>query len=129
MIQIDRLDHLVLTVSQVEASCTFYHQVLGMEVVTFGEGRKALKFGQQKINLHQHGEEIEPKAAKPVPGSADLCLITKTPLLEVIRHLELCSIPVEQGPVIRTGACGRIESVYFRDPDMNLLEVSNYVNT
>jgi catechol 2,3-dioxygenase-like lactoylglutathione lyase family enzyme len=129
MIQIDRLDHLVLTVSQVEASCTFYHQVLGMEVVTFGEGRKALKFGQQKINLHQYGEEIEPKAAKPVPGSADLCLITKTPLLEVIRHLELCNIPVEQGPVIRTGACGRIESVYFRDPDMNLLEVSNYVNT
>jgi catechol 2,3-dioxygenase-like lactoylglutathione lyase family enzyme len=124
---IDRLDHLVLTVRDVAATCDFYNKVLGMEVVTFGNGRKALQFGRQKINLHQHGREFEPKAASPVPGSADLCLITETPLTEVIRHLRECGVSIEEGPVARTGAMGKIESVYFRDPDLNLLEVSNYV--
>jgi catechol 2,3-dioxygenase-like lactoylglutathione lyase family enzyme len=124
---IDRLDHLVLTVQSVAASCDFYSKVMGMKVITFGEGRKALQFGNQKINLHQLGEEFEPKAAKPAAGSADLCFITALPLPEVIRHLAECGVAVEEGPVFRTGAIGKIESVYFRDPDMNLLEVSNYV--
>ncbi|WP_169088418.1 VOC family protein [Paenibacillus sp. PL91] len=124
---IDRLDHLVLTVQNVAASCDFYSRVLGMDIIAFGEGRKALQFGRQKINLHQLGEEFEPKAAKPAAGSADLCFITELPLPEVIRHLDECGVSVEEGPVSRTGAVGKIESVYFRDPDLNLLEVSNYV--
>lgn len=124
---IDRLDHLVLTVQNVAASCDFYSRVLGMDIIPFGEGRKALQFGRQKINLHQLGEEFEPKAAKPAAGSADLCFITELPLSEVIRHLDECGVSVEEGPVSRTGAVGKIESVYFRDPDLNLLEVSNYV--
>ncbi|OBZ07676.1 MULTISPECIES: VOC family protein [Bacillales] len=123
----DRLDHLVLTVQSVAASCDFYSKVMGMKVITFGEGRKALQFGNQKINLHQLGEEFEPKAATPAAGSADLCFITALPLPEVIRHLAECGVAVEEGPVFRTGAIGKIESVYFRDPDMNLLEVSNDV--
>jgi len=124
---IDRLDHLVLTVQNVAATCDFYSKVMGMEVITFGEGRRALQFGQQKINLHQQGEEFEPKAAKPAAGSADLCFITQMPLSKVTRHLAECGVSVEEGPVFRTGAIGKIESVYFRDPDLNLLEVSNYV--
>jgi catechol 2,3-dioxygenase-like lactoylglutathione lyase family enzyme len=124
-VNIDRLDHLVLTVRDVAATCDFYQRVLGMEVVTFGNGRKALQFGRQKINLHQHGREFEPKAASSVPGSADLCFITEMPLPEVIRHLRECGVSIEEGPVARTGAMGKIESVYFRDPDLNLLEVSN----
>nr|MBC9203079.1 VOC family protein [Paenibacillus sp. PL91] len=127
MMIIDRLDHLVLTVQNVAASCDFYSRVLGMDIIAFGEGRKALQFGRQKINLHQLGEEFEPKAAKPAAGSADLCFITELPLPEVIRHLDECGVSVEEGPVSRTGAVGKIESVYFRDPDLNLLEVSNYV--
>ncbi|OXM83354.1 VOC family protein [Paenibacillus rigui] len=121
-----RLDHLVLTVRDLSRTCLFYSEVLGMEVVTFGSGRKALQFGQQKINLHQHGQEFEPKAAAPSPGSADLCFITETPLQQVMEHLEACGVDIEEGPVARTGAMGPIESVYFRDPDGNLLEVSNY---
>ncbi len=98
-----------------------------MKVITFGEGRKALQFGQQKINLHQQGQEFEPKAEKPTAGSADLCFVTELPLQNVLLHLSECGVEVEEGPVRRTGATGPIESVYFRDPDMNLLEVSNYV--
>ncbi len=125
-IRIDRLDHLVLTVRDVAATCDFYARVLGMEVVTFGEGRKALAFGRQKINLHQQGKEIEPKAAVALPGTADLCLIaTETPQA-VLAHLRACGVPVLDGPVPRTGATGRITSVYFRDPDENLIEVSSY---
>ncbi|WP_282943397.1 VOC family protein [Paenibacillus sp. RC67] len=126
--KIDRLDHLVLTVRSIEAACDFYQQVMGMEVLTFGSGRKALQFGRQKINLHQHGQEFEPKATSPLPGSADLCFITEMPLDEVIGYLVQNSVPVEEGPVRRTGAIGPIESVYFRDPDGNLIEVSNYVD-
>ena len=124
--QIDRLDHLVLTVSDIRTSCEFYSRVLGMEVVTFGEGRKALAFGRQKINLHEFGHEFNPKAMKPTPGSGDLCFISATPLQEVIAHLGKEGVAIEDGPITRTGATGPIVSVYFRDPDGNLLEVSNY---
>lgn len=123
--KIDSLDHLVLTVADIEASCAFYQRVLGMEVVTFGQGRKALTFGAQKINLHQAGKEFEPKAQRPTPGSADLCFLTSVPLPEVQTHLAACGVTVSEGPVQRTGAQGPILSVYFRDPDLNLIEVSN----
>ncbi len=123
--KIDSLDHLVLTVASLEATCDFYEKALGMAVVTFGEGRKALTFGNQKINLHQAGAEFLPKAVCPTPGSGDLCFLTATPLDEVIAHLEALEIPVEEGPVARTGATGPIRSVYLRDPDGNLLEISN----
>lgn len=125
-IRIDRLDHFVLTVASIEATCDFYSRVLGMQVQTFGPGRKALHFGRCKINLHQAGHEYEPKADKPVPGSADLCLIAETPLEQVIAHLRTCGVAILEGPVERTGATGAIRSVYFRDPDANLIEVSNY---
>jgi len=123
--RIDSLDHLVLTVADVEATCTFYERVLGMQVVTFGAGRKALAFGAQKINLHQSGREFEPKAQRPTPGSADLCFLTSVPLAQVQAHLATCGVAVSEGPVQRTGAQGPILSVYFRDPDLNLIEVSN----
>jgi catechol 2,3-dioxygenase-like lactoylglutathione lyase family enzyme len=123
---VDRLDHLVLTAKDVEATCAFYEKVLGMGVVTFKGGRKALTFGSQKINLHQQGREFEPKAERPTPGSADLCFITDVDLSKVAEHLAACGIPILEGPVERTGAVGSILSVYFRDPDRNLIEVSNY---
>jgi catechol 2,3-dioxygenase-like lactoylglutathione lyase family enzyme len=122
---IDSLDHLVLTVADIDASCAYYQRVLGMEVLTFGAGRKALAFGQQKINLHQAGREFEPKAHKPTPGSADLCFLTSLPLAQVQAHLAAQGVTVSEGPVQRTGAQGPILSVYFRDPDFNLIEVSN----
>ena len=126
-VTIDRLDHFVLTVRSIEATCDFYTRVLGMEVTTFGpQARKALRFGRQKINLHEAGREFEPKAARPIPGSADLCLIAAVPLADVIAHLKACGVAVELGPVERTGAVGPIQSVYFRDPDGNLIEVSRY---
>lgn len=124
--RIDSLDHLVLTVRDIDATCEFYARVMGMEAVTFGAGRRALAFGSQKINLHQQGKEFEPKAERPTPGSADLCFITSVPLAEVIAHLQACKVQVLEGPVPRTGARGPITSVYFRDPDLNLIEVSNY---
>ena len=124
--RIDRLDHLVLTVADIERTCEFYSTVLGMEVIEFGENRKALKFGSQKINLHQAGKEFEPKAHRPATGSADLCFVTSTPIDEILDHLNDRSIPIIEGPVNRTGAIGPIVSVYFRDPDLNLIEVSNY---
>jgi catechol 2,3-dioxygenase-like lactoylglutathione lyase family enzyme len=125
VIRIESLDHLVLTVADVEATCTFYEEVLGMEVVVFGEGRKALRFGAQKINLHAAGREFEPKAERPTPGSADLCLIASTPIGAVMEHLLACGVVVVEGPVRRTGATGPIVSVYIRDPDRNLIEISN----
>lgn len=120
------LDHLVLTVKDIDAAIDFYSRVLGMEVVTFGNGRKALRFGQQKINLHQRGHEYEPKAQNPTPGSADLCFITPDPIETVEAHLHQCGVTILEGPVNRTGAIGPIVSVYFRDPDANLIEVANY---
>lgn len=127
MIRIDRLDHLVLTVAGIEESCTFYARVLGMGVETFAEGRKALTFGNQKINLHRAGHEFEPKAKRPTPGSADLCFISETPLDEIVAHLTAEGVVIEEGPVRRTGATGPILSVYFRDSDGNLIEVSNHI--
>jgi catechol 2,3-dioxygenase-like lactoylglutathione lyase family enzyme len=126
MMQIDRIDHLVLTVRDIEATCAFYTRILGMQVLTFEEGRKALAFGAQKINLHQAGHEFEPKALRPTPGSGDLCFITNVPLAQVIDHVRSCGVPIEEGPVQRAGARGPIESIYIRDPDGNLIEVANY---
>jgi len=126
MVKIARLDHLVLTVADLERTCQFYTEVLGMELTTFGAGRKALVFGQQKINLHEAGKEFEPKARKPEPGSGDLCFISEVGLEQVMAHLKSCGVEIEQGPVQRTGATGPILSVYLRDPDGNLLEISNY---
>ncbi len=123
---IDRIDHIVLTVRDITETVAFYSRVLGMEEVRFGEGRAALGFGQQKINLHEAGAEFEPRAVAPTPGSGDLCLISATPLGEVIRHLAACGVEIEIGPVARTGATGPIDSVYIRDPDGNLVEISNY---
>ncbi|XP_041846069.1 glyoxalase domain-containing protein 5 [Melanotaenia boesemani] len=125
-VEVSHLDHLVLTVKSVPDTVNFYTSVLGMEVITFKGNRKALGFGQQKFNLHQLGQEFEPKAKNPTAGSADLCLITKTPLTTVAEHLKICGVEIEEGPVERTGAVGLITSLYFRDPDHNLIEVSNY---
>ena len=123
---IARLDHLVLTVADIDATCAFYTRVLGMTAVSFGEGRRALCFGAHKINLHQHGREFEPKAHQPMPGSADLCLIAGVPLAEAEAHIRAAGVDIIEGPVRRTGATGPIRSVYFRDPDRNLIEVSSY---
>ena len=114
---IDQLDHLVLTVQDIQTTCEFYEHVLGMQVITFAEGRKALRFGNQKINLHQKGKEFNPKAQHPAPGSADLCFLTSIPLEQVIEHLQSCNVPILLGPVQRTGATTSLMSVYFRDPD------------
>jgi catechol 2,3-dioxygenase-like lactoylglutathione lyase family enzyme len=126
-VRIDRLDHLVLTVADIDATVDFYTGVLGMTAVTFGVERTALAFGRSKINLHRAGHEFEPKAARPTPGSADLCLISAGPLDQVIGELAAHGVPLEEGPVERTGAAGPILSVYFRDPDQNLIEVSTYL--
>ncbi len=123
---IDSLDHLVLTVADLNATCDFY-AALGMTIVTFGEGRLALNFGDQKINLHQAGHEFEPKASRPTPGSADLCFLTRTPMPEVVGQLSSLRVAVIEGPMRRTGATGPIESVYVRDPDGNLIEIANAV--
>ncbi|AQQ03951.1 VOC family virulence protein [Roseibium algicola] len=124
--QINRVDHFVLTVASIEATCAFYSKVLGMGVTEFAGGRKALTFGCQKINLHEKGKEFEPKSLYPTPGSADFCLITDTPIEDVIIHLNNCGVAIEDGPVARTGAQGLINSVYLRDPDDNLIEISEY---
>jgi catechol 2,3-dioxygenase-like lactoylglutathione lyase family enzyme len=120
------LDHLVLTVTNIDTTVDFYQRVLGMEKHTFGEGRVALKFGNQKINLHQAGQEFEPKAQHPTPGSADLCFVTETALPEAIQQVRDCGVEIVEGPVPRSGALGPITSFYFRDPDDNLVEVANY---
>lgn len=124
---VTQLDHLVLTVRDIEVTCRFYERALGMETITFAQGRRALRFGAQKINLHQAGHEFEPKALRPTPGSADLCFLTDVPLEQVIAHLDACDVAIIDGPVRRTGATGPILSVYFRDPDGNLIEVSNAI--
>lgn len=127
-IQIDRLDHLVLTVKDIDTSVAFYRTVLGMQKVVFGDGRIALAFGRQKINLHQLGNEFEPKAGHVQAGSADLCFVIEQPLTEAITHLEACGVSELEGPVNRTGATGSILSVYLRDPDSNLIELCNYID-
>ncbi|CAH6846550.1 biphenyl-2,3-diol 1,2-dioxygenase III-related protein [Vibrio chagasii] len=124
--EISHLDHLVLTVKDIEITVNFYQSVLGMKPIQFGEGRWALSFGHQKINLHQQGKEFEPKAKHVQAGSADLCFITNTPIDEVFDHITGQGVIIEEGPVERTGAVDKITSIYLRDPDGNLIEVSNY---
>lgn len=126
MIAIDRIDHVVLTVFDLERTLDFYARVLGMQPVTFAGGRRGLAFGRQKLNLHQAGREFEPKALKPAPGTADLCFITETPMAEVLAHLASQGVVLVEGPVPRMGATGELNSVYIRDPDGNLVEVANY---
>jgi catechol 2,3-dioxygenase-like lactoylglutathione lyase family enzyme len=124
--KIERLDHLVLTVKSIEKTCKFYSTVLGMEIINFAENRKALRFGNQKINLHEAGKEFEPRAGNPTPGSADLCFITENEMEKVIKQIKALDLQIIEGPVERTGALGRINSIYIRDPDNNLIEISNY---
>jgi catechol-2,3-dioxygenase len=124
---ISHLDHFVLTVKDIAKTCEFYQQVLGMEIITFANNRKALKFGRQKINLHQIEQEFEPKAKQPTLGSADFCLITTTPLEAVIKHCQKHEIAIVLGIVERTGANGKINSIYIRDPNLNLIEIANYL--
>lgn len=128
MVSVDRIDHLVLTVRDLDRTIRFYTEVLGMDLVVFGKGRKALSFGRQKLNLHVAGAEFEPKAHSPTPGSADLCLIVTGTTEELVADLEDKGVRIELGPVTRTGALGAIESVYLRDPDGNLLELSVYAS-
>jgi len=125
---IDRVDHLVLTVRDIGATVDFYTRVLGMEKLTFGNERQALRFGNQKINLHQAGSEFEPKAEHPTPGSADLCFVSSTPVEEIADVLCAKNVEILEGPVARTGAVGPIRSIYLRDPDKNLIEISNDVD-
>ncbi|MFT4651102.1 MAG: catechol 2,3-dioxygenase-like lactoylglutathione lyase family enzyme [Flavobacteriales bacterium] len=126
--EVDRIDHLVLTVKSIDDTVDFYQTVMGMKKICFGEDRVALSFGSQKINLHQRGNEFEPKAGNVQSGSADLCFIIKQPVEQAINHLLSCKVSVIEGPVTRTGAKGKIISAYFRDLDDNLIEVSNYAN-
>ena len=123
---IERIDHLVLTVRSRDVTAEFYQRVLGFTVEMSSEGPLALKFGQQKINVHEIGRSFEPKAVSPTSGAGDFCLITWQPIDAVVAHLDTCSVPVELGPVERQGALGPMTSVYFRDPDGNLVEVSHY---
>ena len=125
-IAIDRIDHIVVTAWDVDRTIDFYQRVLGMEPITFAGGRRGLAFGRQKINLHQAGREFEPKALKPAPGTVDLCFIATTPLAEVVEHVKSCGVAIVEGPVARTGAQGSMQSIYVRDPDGNLVEISNY---
>jgi catechol 2,3-dioxygenase-like lactoylglutathione lyase family enzyme len=125
-IRITGLDHLVLTVADIDRTVAFYERALGMRPITFGEGRRALAFGSSKINLHRAGHELLPHAARPTPGSADLCLVTDTPQEQVLARLAACGVPVLEGPVPRTGALGPMTSTYLRDPDDNLIEISTY---
>lgn len=121
---IDRLDHLVLTTADEDACIAFYVDLLGMRLERFGDNRKALCFGRQKINIHVKGQEFEPKAHRPVPGALDLCFIADRPLAEVIARLAASGVHPVEGPVGRTGATGPIRSIYLRDPDRNLIELS-----
>jgi catechol 2,3-dioxygenase-like lactoylglutathione lyase family enzyme len=124
--KVNRFDHVVLTVASIDATVDFYTRVLGMEALSFGAGRTALRFGASKINLHQAGHEFEPKADRPTPGSMDLCFIVDDPIEDVMAQLTAAGLAIEEGPVPRTGATGDIISCYLRDPDGNLIELSNY---
>ena len=124
--KIERIDHLVLTVQNIKASCAFYTKVLGMKAVAFQDGRKAVVFGNHKINFHESGKEFDPKALRPTPGSDDLCLVARDSLMKIMGHLDLCGVKIIEGPVERTGAMGPMTSIYIRDPDQNLIEVAVY---
>jgi catechol 2,3-dioxygenase-like lactoylglutathione lyase family enzyme len=125
-VMIDRFDHIVLTVRSLEATLDFYERALGFQRELRRGAPAALKFGRQKINVHERARTFEPKAAEPTPGSADFCLITQLPIEEMNAHLQSCGVGIELGPVARHGALGPMTSVYFRDPDGNLIEVSRY---
>ncbi len=127
MALIDHLDHLVLTCIDLDATRHFYTEVLQMQLETFGEGRIAFRFGNQKINPHQRGKEFQPAAHLPVPSALDLCFIAAVPLDQLIAHLNACPWPILEGPVERTGATQKIRSVYVRDPDLNLIEISELI--
>ena len=124
--RIERFDHIVLTVKDIDKTVRFYTEVLGMKMITFGENRKALTFGNQKINLHKKGKEFEPKAKVPTCGSADICFISNTKIETIKNEVEAKGIEIIEGIVSRTGAIGKIRSIYLRDPDENLIEISNY---
>ena len=123
---IKNIDHLVLTVRDIDASCAFYTTILGMQEVSFGQGRRAVTFGDQKINFHQVGKELEPKALRPTPGSGDLCFTTDKSMPEIIAHIQSCGIEIIEGPVERIGAKRLMTSLYIRDPDQNLIEIATY---
>lgn len=123
---IDRIDHIVLTIKNIETTMAFYSTVLNMEPLTNADGRYALRFGHQKINLHQSGLEHKPHASSPLPGSGDLCLITNSPITTVMQHLQKHNVAIIEGPIDKDGAIGRLNSIYFHDPDGNLIEISNY---
>jgi len=124
--KIERIDHLVLTVQNIKASCAFYTKVLGMKAVAFQDGRKAVVFGNQKINFHESGKEFDPKALRPTAGAADLCFVARDSLMKIMSHLDLCGVKIIEGPVERTGAMGPVTSIYIRDPDQNLIEIAVY---
>lgn len=124
---LDGIDHFVLTVGLIEATCAFYRRALRLAVVAFGQGRKALAFGDCKINLHEVGKEFAPKAARPTAGAGDFCLVTRQPIEGLAKHLRSIGVAVEEGPVARAGATGPLRSLYFRDPDGNLVEVANCI--
>ena len=125
---IDHIDHIVITTRDIKACTDFYTRVLGMKLSQFGNNRIAFTFGQQKINVHEYGNEIDPKAHLPVPGSLDICLIRSYSVEKIKAHLKLFDVALVEGPVTRTGACGPITSFYLRDPDLNLIEISRYQN-
>ena len=124
--KITAIDHIVLTVTDMDRTVEFYCRTLGMQKEVFSNGRVALRFGQQKINLHHAGHEFEPKAKTPQPGSADLCLVTAALLEDAMAEIRACGIPIEEGPVDRAGAGGPMRSFFFRDPDGNLIEIASY---
>jgi catechol 2,3-dioxygenase-like lactoylglutathione lyase family enzyme len=126
-IKIKNLDHLVITASDLQATIDFYTRVLGMAHVAFGDNLHAVHFGAQKFNIHDASTDVSPKAENIVPGSEDFCLISETTVSQVIQHLNACGVDIEEGPVMRSGAAGKLESVYFRDPGGNLVEISNVV--
>ncbi len=123
---IERIDHFVLTVRSLETTLGFYERVLGFTRELLPGRPAALKFGQHKINVHEAGRSFEPKAAHPMPGAADFCLITRRPIDDVVAHLRSSGVAIELGPVARTGALGAMTSIYFRDPDENLIEIARY---
>lgn len=123
-----RIDHVVLTVRDIDRTVDFYTRGLGMRAITFGDGRRGLAFGDQKLNLHQAGREFEPKARVPTPGSVDLCLVTDAPLDDVRERLAALGIAIEAGPVAKVGARAPLRSIYVRDPDGNLIEIANEVD-